>query len=174
MFLYNLNDHNLKIYLFISQYLIHYSQKESKSTDYILRYISKGLCTSKLNSLNNAFLYRIKLFRYKMGIKFDKDPLVVEQKYYFTKIVNNYIAYDLRCLAKKSYNIFKCRICLFAATSIVNDSDKETSVHSGYGKTFKSTGPWNLDKEFSRYIIIFGADNIHHLMLKIARIIFYC
>ena len=30
-----------------------------------------------------------------MGIKFDKDPLPVEQNNYFTKIVNVYIVYDL-------------------------------------------------------------------------------
>ena len=32
-----------------------------------------------------------------MGIKFDKDPLVVEQKEknYLTKIVNVYVVYDL-------------------------------------------------------------------------------
>ena len=30
-----------------------------------------------------------------MGIKFDKDPLAVEQKNYLTNIVNVYILYDL-------------------------------------------------------------------------------
>ena len=30
-----------------------------------------------------------------MGIKFDKDPLPVKQKYHANKIVNVYIAYDL-------------------------------------------------------------------------------
>ena len=30
-----------------------------------------------------------------MGIRFDKDPLVVEQNNYTTKIVNVYIVYDL-------------------------------------------------------------------------------
>ena len=30
-----------------------------------------------------------------MGIKFDKDPLAVEQNSYVTKIVNIYIVYEL-------------------------------------------------------------------------------
>ena len=30
-----------------------------------------------------------------MGIKFEKDPLAVEQKNYASKIVNVYIVYDL-------------------------------------------------------------------------------
>ena len=32
---------------------------------------------------------------YKIRIKFDKDPLAVEQNNYASKIVNVYIAYDL-------------------------------------------------------------------------------
>ena len=35
----------------------------------------------------------IKLSGYRMGIKFDKDPLSVERNNYLTKIVNVYIAY---------------------------------------------------------------------------------
>ena len=35
-----------------------------------------------------------------MGIKFDKDPLTVEQNNYLTKIVNFYIVYDLKASPK--------------------------------------------------------------------------
>ena len=38
-----------------------------------------------------------------MGIKFDKDPLAVEQNNYLTKIVNVYIVYDLECFPKKTH-----------------------------------------------------------------------
>ena len=50
---------------------------------------------SKLKPSYTAFLRSIKLFGYKMGIKFDKDPSVVEQNNYLTKIANVYIVYDL-------------------------------------------------------------------------------
>ena len=42
-----------------------------------------------------AFLNSIKLFEYRIEIKFDKHPLAVEQYSYLTKIVNVYIVYDL-------------------------------------------------------------------------------
>ena len=35
--------------------------------------------SSILSPLHTAFLHTIKLFEYKMGIKFVKEPLVVEQ-----------------------------------------------------------------------------------------------
>ena len=50
---------------------------------------------SKLKPLYTAFLHCIKLSAYKLGIKFDKDPLVVEQNNYLTKIANVYIVYEL-------------------------------------------------------------------------------
>ena len=43
---------------------------------------------SKLKPLYTAFLHTIKLSGYRMRIKFDKDPLAVEQNNYLTKIVN--------------------------------------------------------------------------------------
>ena len=45
-----------------------------------------------------------------MGIKFDKDPLAVEQKNYFTKIVNVYIVYDLNLGKINPTNNFKLKI----------------------------------------------------------------
>ena len=67
--------------------------KKYKGTTYVLR--SKGVYNSKLKTLYTAFLNSIKLSEYKMGIKFDKDPLTVKQNNYFTKIVNVYIVCDL-------------------------------------------------------------------------------
>ena len=69
--------------------------KEYKVTDYVLSWKSKRVFNSKLKSLYTAFLHGIKLSGYKMGIKFDKDPLAVEHKNYLSKIVNVYIVYDL-------------------------------------------------------------------------------
>ena len=53
----------------------------------------------------------IKISAYRMGIKFDKDPLAVEQKNYFTKIVNVYIVYDLNLGKINPTNNFKLKIC---------------------------------------------------------------
>ena len=55
------------------------------------RWKSKEVFYSKLKPLYTAFLNSIKLCRYRMRIKFAKDPLVVEQNNYSTKIVNVYI-----------------------------------------------------------------------------------
>ena len=61
---------------------------------------SKVVFNSKPNPLYNAFLHRIKLSEYKIGIKFDKDPLSIEQNKYSTKVVNVYVVYDLDALKK--------------------------------------------------------------------------
>ena len=60
-----------------------------------------------------------------MGIKLDKDPLSVEQKKYLTKILNFHIVYDLDAQAKRPLRSFAIKKCLFDATSIVRNSDKE-------------------------------------------------
>ena len=64
-------------------------------TDYVLIWKSNEVHNSKLKPLYTAFLHSIKLSRYKMGIKCNKDSLAVEQNNYLTKIVNVYIVYDL-------------------------------------------------------------------------------
>ena len=51
--------------------------------------------TSKSKPLYTAVLFSIKDSGYRMGIKFDKDPLAVEQNNYLSKIVNVYIVSDL-------------------------------------------------------------------------------
>ena len=55
-----------------------------------------------------------------MGIKFDKDPLAVEQNNYLSKIVNVYIAYDLDSWPINPTNSFKLKNCLFGVTSSKN------------------------------------------------------
>ena len=70
-------------------------------------------------------MHNIKLSKYRIGIKFDKDPLAIEQNNYLTKIVNVYIVYDLNACPKNATNNFKFKKCLFGATNVVKNSDKE-------------------------------------------------
>ena len=59
-----------------------------------------------------------------MTIKFGKNPLVVKQNNYLTKIVIAYIVYDLNVSPKCPNNNFKFKNCLFGATNKVKNSDK--------------------------------------------------
>ena len=68
--------------------------RKDKGTDYVLSWKSKGVYTSKIKPLYTYFLHNIKLSGFKVKIKFNKDPLAVEQNNYVTKIVNAYIVYD--------------------------------------------------------------------------------
>ena len=52
--------------------------KKDKSNDYVLSWKSNGVYNSKLNPIYIAFLHIIRLYGYKIGIKFDKDLLDVE------------------------------------------------------------------------------------------------
>ena len=54
-----------------------------------------------------------------MGIKFDKDHLVVDLNNHATKIVNAYIVYELGARSKNPLNNFKLKNCLFGATNMV-------------------------------------------------------
>ena len=101
----------------------------------------------------------LKLSEYRIGIKSDKVPLAAEQKNYLTKILNVYIAYDLDAWPRNPTNNFKFENCLFRATNIVKNSDKEKYVYSGYGITFVSVGSWSFDIDFARNVIIVGVDN---------------
>ena len=85
--------------------------KIKKGTDYVLRWKSKGGCTSKLKPLYTASLHIIKLYGYRIGLKFHKDPLAVEQNNYLLKIVNVYIVYDLDAWPRNSTNNFKFKNC---------------------------------------------------------------
>ena len=61
-----------------------------------------------------------------MGIKFDKDPLAVEQNNYLTKIIIVYIIYYLAAWPRNPTNNFKFKNYLFGATNIVKNSDKKS------------------------------------------------
>ena len=67
-----------------------------------------------------------------MEIKFDKDTLAVEQNNYLSKIISVYNVYDLDTWPRNAPNSFKFRNCLFGATSIVKNIDKEKYVFNGY------------------------------------------
>ena len=54
--------------------------KKGKGIDFVLRWKSNGLDNSKHKPLYTTFVHGIKISRYKMGIKFDKDSLAIEQK----------------------------------------------------------------------------------------------
>ena len=95
---------------------------------------------SKLKPLYTTFLKSIKLCEYRIGIKFNKDPLAVEQSNYLTKIVNVYNVYDLGAWLKNPTNNFKFKNCLFGATNIAQNSDREVYLYSGYRVTFDSAG----------------------------------
>ena len=69
--------------------------KKKKGIDYVLIWKSNSVYTSKPKLLYIAFLHSIKLSGYNTGIKFDEDPLAVEQNNYASKIVNAYIVFDL-------------------------------------------------------------------------------
>ena len=69
-----------------------------------------------------------------MGKTFENDPLAVAQNNYLTKVANTYIFHDLGAQPVNPINNFKFRNCLFGATSIVKNSDKEKWVYIGYGK----------------------------------------
>ena len=71
--------------------------KKDKYTDYVLRWKSKRLYNSKRKHLYTPFLHSIKLSKYRVGIKFDKDPL------------NNHN--------------FKFKNCLLGSTNLVKNSD---------------------------------------------------
>ena len=75
-----------------------------------------------------------------MGIKFDKDPLGIEQNNYLTKIVNVYIVYDLKALPKIRLRNHALKDYLFGTTNIAKNSDKEKYVYSGYEIAFDGKG----------------------------------
>ena len=80
---------------------------------------SKEVFNSKHKPLYTAFLHSIKLSEYRIGIKFDKDPLAIEQNKYLSKIVKVYIICDLDAWPKHPSTNFKFKNCLFGTTNIV-------------------------------------------------------
>ena len=75
------------------------------------------------------------------------------------KIVIFYIVYDLAAWLRNPTNSFKFRNCLFGATNIVKNSDKEKYVYSGYGITLNSGGSLSFENDTARNITIFGVNS---------------
>ena len=63
-----------------------------------------------------------------MRIKFDKDPLAVEQNNYTTKIVGFYFVYHLDGWPRNPINTIKFKSYLLGPTSIVKSNDKKVYV----------------------------------------------
>ena len=124
-----------------------------KYTDYVFCWKSNGVYNSKLKPLYTAFLNSIKLTGYKIGTKFNKDALAIEQNNYLTKIVNVYIVYDLAAWPRKPTNNFKFKDCFFGSINIVKNSDKEKYMYSGYGITFDSGVSWSFDNGTARTVM---------------------
>ena len=89
--------------------------KKDKGVDFIFNWRSKGVYSSKPKPLYAAFLNSIKLCEYRIGIKFDKEPLILKQINYLTKTVNVYIVYNLDAWPR----YWKFKGCLFGITNIV-------------------------------------------------------
>ena len=79
--------------------------KKNKGAGFVLHWKWKWVFTAKLK-LSYTFSHRIKLSAYKMGRKFDKNLLAVEQNIYTTKFLNVYIAYDLDAWQRNYANNF--------------------------------------------------------------------
>ena len=75
-----------------------------------------------------------------------------------TQILNVYIVYNLDAWPQNLTNNFKFKNCLFRATNIVKNKDKEKYVHSGYGIEFDSAGSWSFDNDIARNVLIIGVD----------------
>ena len=82
--------------------------KKDKGAEYVLRWKSKEReYIIKLKPLYTAFLHGKKLSGYKIGTKFDKSPIAVDQNNYLSKIVNVNIVYDLDTWSGNPANNFK-------------------------------------------------------------------
>ena len=60
----------------------------------MINWKSKAVFSSKPIPLYTAFFHSITLSGYRIGTKFDKDPLAVEKNKYLSKTENVYIVYD--------------------------------------------------------------------------------
>ena len=91
-------------------------------------------------------------------MQLNNSPLVVEQNHFLTKNVNAYTVCDLDNQPKVPVRSFTIKNCLFCATTIVKNSDKEKWLYSGYGIAFDGKGEWSFGNDFARAVVIFGVD----------------
>ena len=80
---------------------------------------SKGVFNSKPKPLYIVFLHSIKPSEYRTGIKFDKDPLAVEQKNYMRKLVNIYIVYDVDVFPNVPLRSFTLKIFIICLERVI-------------------------------------------------------
>ena len=121
--------------------------KTDKGTEYVIGWKSKGVYYSKLVAFHGAFLPNIKDLTRKIGIQFNNAPLVVEKNNYTTKIVSVYIVYDLDNWPKFPLRKFILKNCLFGATAIGKNNNKDKYVFHWYeiafdGKRFMEFWQW--------------------------------
>ena len=93
---------------------------------------------SKLEPLYTTFLHSIQLSEYK--------------------VVNVFIVYNVDAWPRNPTNNIKFKNCLFGATSVVKNCDKENYMYNGYEITFDSAGSWGFDNDYAR--IVRAVDNI--------------
>ena len=105
----------------------------------------------------------IKLSKYRTGIKFDKDPLAVEQNSYLSRSV--YIVYDV-----DTTDNFKLKNCLFGAPNIVRNSNKGKYVYSRYRITLTVQVHGVLILTLIKMLYFLVLIIVHYLILTIARI----
>ena len=104
-----------------------------------------------------------------MEIKFDKEPLAVDQNNHTNKILNVFIVYDLDGWPKNPNSRLNLKKSLFGITSLAKIVIKKY-VYSGYETTFDSAGSRSFDNYIARNVILLII--VHHLMPTIATITF--
>ena len=77
--------------------------KKGKGTDYTLSWKSKGVHNSKFKPLYTAFIHKIKLSGYTIGIKFNKRSFSCRIKQLLEQNCKYLYCLLFRCLTKKSY-----------------------------------------------------------------------
>ena len=115
-------SHNIVVY---QSTISTYKLEKDKGTNYVLIWKSKGIYSSQRKPLYTAFWHSRTRSAYRMRTIFDKDCVAFKQNNCATKIINSYPVYDL----ERSI----IEYCLFGATNIVKNSDKEKWVYSSYG-----------------------------------------
>ena len=133
--------------------------QNDKSNDYIISWISKGSYSFTLSPQYIHFLNSLNFFGYEIGIKFNRNPLVVKQMKCATKIINVYIVFELNLCPKSLLEKFTLKNCLFGATNIVENSDRSKWVYSGYRIVFDGKGVWSFGNGFARNRVATGVDN---------------
>ena len=62
-------------------------------------------------------------------------------------------------MTKNQVRNFTLKNCLFEATDIVKNSDKEKYINSDYGIEFDGKVKWSFGNDYARNVMTFGVDN---------------